>query len=103
MRNVRLKPDKMRNVRLKPDKMQNVRLKPDSTRCGTSGLKPDSTQARGRVRLQADNSTADRSKTWQKWLTMRSSTATVGTGRPSSRSTDVTPRSAIPHGTMRLK
>ena len=44
-----------------------------------------------------------RPKTSQKCEISRSLTSSRPTGRPSSRSSEVTPRSASPHGTMRLK
>jgi hypothetical protein len=41
--------------------------------------------------------------TWFIASTTASSTSRIGTSRPSSREIDVTPRSAIPHGTIRSK
>ena len=46
---------------------------------------------------------ADLSKTDLTPSTTASSTSAIGTGRPSRRSSDVTPRSAMPHGTISSK
>ena len=43
------------------------------------------------------------SKTAAKWVTNRSSTSCISGARPSFDASDVTPLSAIPHGTIRLK
>ena len=65
---------------------------------------PPKTLRLGHARAAAAGvTTGIRPNTSAKWTTMRSSTSTRSTGRPSTRASEVTPRSAIPHGTIRSK